>query len=206
MAFTVYTQTYPPSAFDKREILRYAGVKAGQTATDETLTLVDDCIRELEDKLCYKVCFCELDVCRREGEIDLGFARVSSVSLEKNLSGCESVIVFAATVGIELDRLIARYSRISPAKAHMLDAIGAERIESLCDSFCADVKEQKRRLGMDIRPRFSAGYGDLPLELQRNIFATLDCHKKIGVSLSDSMLMSPSKSVTAIIGVASKEK
>ena len=206
MAINIYTRTYTPTPCDKGEILRYAGVRTKDGVSEELSELIEQSIRELEDKLCYKICFCELPVLRCEGEMDLGFARVSSRSLEKNLSGCDSVIIFAATVGIELDRLIARHSLTSPTRALVLDAIGAERIESLCDSFFADIKNEKAATGRCVRPRFSPGYGDLPLELQRNIFDTLSCHKRIGVSLNESMLMSPSKSVTAIIGVANKEK
>ena len=54
---------------------------------------------------------------------------------------------------------------------------------------------------MDIKPRFSPGYGDVPLEIQKDIVMLLDCAKRIGVSLNDSLLMSPSKSVTAFIGL-----
>ena len=79
----------------------------------------------------------------------------------------------------------------------MLQAIGAERIESLCNVFENELIRQGHELGT----RFSPGYGDLPLELQKDIFAALDCPKQIGVSLNDSMLMSPSKSVSAIIGL-----
>ena len=49
--------------------------------------------------------------------------------------------------------------------------------------------------------RFSPGYGDLPLDVQRPLFAALDVPRKIGVSLTDSLLMAPSKSVSAIIGI-----
>ena len=76
-------------------------------------------------------------------------------------------------------------------------AIGAERIESLCDAFCAEREAE----GLRLRPRFSPGYGDLPLELQRDLFRGLDCSRKIGLTLNESLLMSPSKSVTAIAGI-----
>ena len=56
-----------------------------------------------------------------------------------------------------------------------------------------------------LRPRFSPGYGDLPLALQADVFWALDCTSKIGVSLSESLIMSPQKSVTAIIGISEKE-
>ena len=57
-----------------------------------------------------------------------------------------------------------------------------------------------------IRPRFSAGYGDLDVSFQKEIFGVLDCHKKIGLTLNDSMLMSPTKSVTAIVGIGPERK
>ena len=98
-----------------------------------------------------------------------------------------------------LDRLIARYSSLSPVRALCLQAIGAERIESLCDTFQTELCYAT--FHGRIHARFSPGYGDLPLDFQREIFRTLDCPRRIGLSLSESLLMSPSKSVTALIGI-----
>ena len=92
-----------------------------------------------------------------------------------------------------------KYSKISPVKALIFQAIGAERIEKLCDVFCKDIAKERKT-----KPRFSPGFGDLPLTIQKDIFAALDCGKNIGLSLTDSMLMSPTKSVTAIVGIISK--
>ena len=83
-----------------------------------------------------------------------------------------------------------------------MQAIGAERIEALCDAFCDKLKAEKSEKGLFLRPRFSAGYGDLSIELQRDIMRALDCGRKIGVTLNESLLMSPSKSVTAIVGIS----
>lgn len=58
-----------------------------------------------------------------------------------------------------------------------------------------------KELDVRLKPRFSAGYGDLPLEVQKDIFRVLDCPRKIGLTLNDSLLMSPTKSVTAIVGI-----
>ena len=111
-----------------------------------------------------------------------------------------AAIIFAATVGLAPDRLVARNLVSSPTRALVFDAIGAERIESLCDAFCEDIKA---KIGNEkkLRPRFSAGYGDLDIEVQRDIFRLLDCPKNIGLTLTESLLMTPSKSVTAIIGI-----
>lgn len=199
MADTIYTKCYSTPPINRKEIFRYAGVKEENGELEE---LLDSCLIEIYDKLSYKVCYRGFSV-KRNGEIlDLGFAQTSSKALKKCLEGCESIILFVASVGIELDRLIARYGVVSPSRALMLQAIGAERIESLCDVFCEELAEEKGRL----TPRFSAGYGDLPLELQSDVFAVLDCQRKIGVTLNESFLMSPSKSVSAIVGIVKNKK
>ncbi len=183
----ILKKTYDAPAFNEKEILRYAGCK---TADESTMKLLSDCIEVSKNAFTYNVCYTCVP-------IDFVFSKTDSKSLGKNLSGCDSAVIFGATVGVEIDRLIAKYGRISPAKAVMLQAIGAERIESLCDLFNDEIK----RMYKNTRPRFSPGYGDLPVELQKDIFRLLDCPKNIGLSLNDSMMMSPSKSVTAIIGV-----
>ena len=127
-----------------------------------------------------------------------------SNSLSRHREGCESVVLFDATIGLEIDRLIFRYGKISPSKALFLQAIGAERIEALCDLFFTDLEKEKEKEGKLLRARFSAGYGDFSLDAQKEIFASLDCARKIGLTLNASLLMSPSKSVTALIGVAAR--
>ena len=195
---TVCTKTYAAPSFDRREILRYAGVRG---EAPELEALLEECVAESDGKLSYKVCWREFPVRRREGVLDLGFAETSSADLTRNLAGCGNVVLFAATVGIGMDRWIARYSFLSPAKALLLQALGTERIEALCDMFNEEVTRERTALGRGTRPRFSPGYGDLPLERQKNIFAVLDCPRMIGLSLNENLLMSPSKSVTALIGV-----
>ena len=135
--------------------------------------------------------------------MDLGFATTTSRDLQKNLAGCSSGLVFAATVGLGIDRLIARYARISPTKALLFQAIGAERIESLCEVFCRELSEDQGEYLL--HPRFSPGYGDLPLAFQKDIFARLDCPKNIGLHLNQSLLLSPTKSVTALVGREKRE-
>ncbi|MBQ6893316.1 MAG: Vitamin B12 dependent methionine synthase activation subunit [Clostridia bacterium] len=184
---TVFVKSYTEPRFDEKEILRYAMCKE----PDEQVTaLLNECLKEIQSKLVYKVCYIEASA-------DSFFNNVDSKLLNDYFADCRSYILFAATIGIEIDRLITKYNRISPAKAQMIQAIGAERAEALCDLFCADMKTQY----VNIKPRISPGYGDMPLEMQRKVFSLLDCPRKIGLTLNDSMLMSPSKSVTAFIGV-----
>ena len=198
MANTIFLKTYDPPIYDKTEILRYAGVRSELPQLEP---LVLECMDEAADKFTYNVCYGVFPVMQRGDMLDLGFAEVRSKSLSKNLDGCCTAVVFAATVGIGIDRLIARYGNISPTKSLLFQAIGAERIESLCDAFNRDITQDAAQHEMFTRPRFSPGYGDVPLSLQTDIFRTVDCQRKLGLTLNSSLLMSPSKSVTAIIGI-----
>ena len=198
----VVTKIYTEPQICKKEILRYAGCKG---TTDELLQfLLDECLEEVLPKLSYKVCYMELPISIVENTCDFGCMQIQSKDLVKNLNGCEKVLLFAATIGVEIDRAIAKYAHVSPTKAVLMQAIGAERIEALCDMFCQEVQNEIKMQGKKnaaIRPRFSPGYGDLPLETQTKILTILHGFKTIGVSLNDSLLMSPSKSVTAFVGV-----
>lgn len=195
----VIRKTYSEPPFCEKEILRYAGCSASDR---EITALLESSAEEARKVLDYKVCYKELPV-SVAGEICV-FSEfsVQSQRLAANLKECESVILFAATVGHGIDRLIAKYGRISPTRALMLGAIGAERIEALCDAFCQDISNEKI---ITLKPRFSPGYGDLPLSAQKDIFNTLDCSKHIGLFLSDSLIMTPSKSVTAFAGVGGEK-
>lgn len=203
MTSTLLVKNYSEPPVNKKEILRYMGCK---DSDPQVLALVEACLKEALPKMTYKVCYRRFDVSVGGDDIDLTFTKVHSPSLAKNLKGCSSAVLFAATVGIDMDRLIAKYSRISPAKALCFQAIGAERIESLCDAFNDEIEKEARAEGLFTRPRFSPGYGDLSLEIQRDFFKVLDCPRKIGLSLNESLLMSPSKSVTALIGFSDTEK
>ena len=191
----VITKNYDAPPFCEKEALRYSGCKE---ADENIIELLKVCKKEAWEKLSYKVCYVELEVATDGETCDFGIFKIKSRDLSKNLCGCESAILFSATVGIEIDRLIARYGRISPTKALMFQAIGAERIEALCDSFCEDIEKEKN---IFLRPRFSPGYGDLNILVQKDISAVLNFSKKIGVTLNDSLLLSPSKSVTAFVGI-----
>ncbi len=194
----IITQTYEVPPVDRREILRYAGVRG---EAPEIEALLQACLNETQDKLCYRVCYGEFPVSFDGQTVDLGFAQAASVALRERLLGCDRIILFAATVGIEMDRLIAKYAKLSPSRAVVLQAIGAERIEALCDVFCQDIERRVQKQGRTSRSRFSPGYGDLSLQIQRDVLRVLQAPSRIGLTLSERFLMSPTKSVTAIVGI-----
>ena len=178
---------------DVFHFLRIGDASAREDLTGDVISVIE----ELKDIARPRVCSSTYDVSTDGEVLDLGFTKVKSRDLQKNLSGCREIILVAATVGLETDRAIAKYSRLSPARALILQAAGAAAVEATLDKLSEELKAD----GLTLRPRFSCGYGDLPLELQKDIFASLDCPKNIGVSLTDTFLMTPTKSVSAIIGI-----
>ena len=136
--------------------------------------------------------------------LDLTFARTQSASLRRWIRGCGSIVLFAVTAGVEMDRLIRRAQAVSPLHGMLMHAIGAERVEAGCDRLCETLAgEMPDRVFV---PRFSPGYGDLPMDMQRDVFLALDCQRLLGLTLTEEMLMVPGKSVTAIVGMKGSER
>ena len=124
-----------------------------------------------------------------------------SEGLVRNLTGCCGAVLLAATIGPACDMLVRRASITSAADSAVYQAAGAAAIEAFLDDYNDKLKASYEARGLFLRPRFSPGYGDLKLEHQKDWFRLLDITKQIGIELTDSLLMVPTKSVTAIIGI-----
>lgn len=182
---------------DKKEVLRYLGY-GNNHADEKTLNRIESLTEELKKELAPKVCYEKYPVIKDGDNICFGMVKTNSEALKKNLAGCEEAIVFVATIGVGIDRIVGKYSKVSPLDAVICQAIGTAFIEELCDKFC-------RRLDGYLRPRFSPGYGDFLVESQKDIFKMLVVPRKIGVTLTESMQMVPTKSVSAVIGIAKED-
>lgn len=206
---TIFVRKYPSDEqvfpVNEREVWRYSGYMGLAEQVDgELKNLLEQVKKELQNVFAYKVCFRRMEVTWENGIPNLPFG-VESKDLAKCLAGSQEVVLFAATIGLEIDRFIAKNSRFAPTKALLMQAYGAERVECLCDVFCKELEAEIASDGLGMTARFSPGYGDLPLTTQVDMFRLLDCNRQIGISLNESLLMTPSKSVTAIVGLK-KEK
>ena len=112
--------------------------------------------------------------------------------------GDGDVVFLCGTIGAEFDAWQRRLSVLSAADALFSQRIGLEAVEKVMDDLERKAKAEVEGEGRRLLPRKSPGYGDLPLELSREIINCLDATRKIGVSITDSNLLVPSKSVTAI--------
>ena len=178
-------KSYDAVNIDIKEVARYLGY--GKAELDRnTLNIIDELIEKLD--LRCRVCYLKMPVTVDEGLVNFGGFSAKSKDFAKFIGKNEEVFLFGATIGIEFDRLLKKEMVLSTARATVLQAIGTCAIESVCDMFCEEFSLSKR---------FSAGYGDLPLETQKDIFKALSLEKNIGITLTESLLMTPTKSVTA---------
>ena len=188
--------------FDEKEILRYAMLPSFAPKPEELP--LQECLKAAKGAAQCRAVWRRYLLVRDGDTLDLGFAKTDSRDLKKHLEGCGEILLFACTAGAETDRRIARAKLLSPARGLLMHAIGAQQVEGGCDRLCARLAQQFP--DRQLTDRFSPGYGDLTLEMQRDVMAALDCGRTVGITLTESLLMTPSKSVTAIIGMKVREE
>lgn len=185
------------------EVLMYLGYRSG-AVPEELEKQIAACSAEVMDTARPRVIWRPMAV---EGTHLAG----TGVTLEGEdmaslLSGCGEAVLMAATLGPEVERLLRRAEITDMARALILDAAASTAIENVCDCLEADLRQRYREQGLYLTDRFSPGYGDLPLGLQRAFCALLDTGRRIGLHLSESCILVPRKSVTAILGVSPRPK
>lgn len=176
---------------NRNEAVRYLG-GAGIRLNYRMDVLMDECEKAVLEKASPKYLYVEKDLpCPQI---------MGGKDIESHLNGCEKAIVMCATVGSEVDKLI-RISQISDmARAVVMDSLASVAVEQVCNAFDKIIAEKYSDYNMIFR--FSPGYGDYPIELQKIILQMLDAPKKIGLCTNDNFLLTPTKSVTAVLGLS----
>lgn len=176
---------------NRNEAVRYLG-GSGVAPNYRMDRLMDECEQEILAKASPKYLYVEKNLpC--EG-------LVQGEDIKSHLDGCEKAIVMCATLGAEIDKII-RINQISDmAKAVVLDSFSSVAIEKLCVKFDEMIAEKYE--GYFQTFRFSPGYGDYPIELQKSVLSMLDAPRKIGLTANENCLLIPTKSVTAVMGLS----
>ncbi len=184
------------------ETLRYSGVRGEADAFLQSLA--QSCMEEVAEIAVCKACYARLPVDISGERLMIGDCCVRSSSLARHIQHCSEVFLFAATLGAGVDRAIQKYSLLKPSKGVVFDGAASAAIEAWCDQVDVCLQEQVKEVGT-LRARFSPGYGNFPLSFQRDIVELLDCQRNLGLTLSDSLLLVPTKSVTAVVGIQERE-
>ncbi|CZT56574.1 vitamin B12 dependent-methionine synthase activation domain-containing protein [Solibaculum mannosilyticum] len=191
------------NAIDRREILRYLGY--GQKDADaSTWESIQQCLHELENAVRPSSRWAVFDVVHGSQGIELPQCGMvlEGQSIASHLQGCDKAVLLAATLSAQADRLIRSTQACDMAKGLIMDCCATAAIERVCDEAEEDIRSSLT--GKYFTFRFSPGYGDLPITLQKKFLAVLDAPRKIGLCATDTSLLTPRKSVTAVIGVSDR--
>lgn len=165
---------------------------------DRAIALARD---EVKAKSIYRIVDC---VPAPDGRsVALDGRRFESPYLTGHLRSCQKAVLLAVTLGPAADRLVRRAGLSGMAPAAVMQAVLAEMTEEACDALEESIMAKVRALypQAGFVQRYSPGYSDFSLEYQRDMFALLDITKRIGVGLTTGLLMVPTKTVTAVLGV-----
>ena len=186
---------------DFKEVARYLGYSRTVSPDQDISGLMEKAADEMAAIMKPQAVF-EFFVLTVGLESELSFADVSlhSRDLSRNLAGCSKVALLAATLGPQVDALIRRHNSTDPVYASILQATGPMYIEELVDLVNEEIKKIAASQGLKTKPRYSPGYGDVSLEVQKDFFRLLPC-TRIGLTLMDTLIMAPEKSVTAFVGL-----
>lgn len=190
---------------NKREVLKYLGCRGEigseyERKIDEGIELV---MKAASPKACHTVL-------KIESFSPLLFEKTEAVfegeDIKRHLLGCGKCIFMAATLGSGVDSLIRRLSAKDMAEAVICDACASGAIENVCDNYCAALEAEYEKRNLFLTDRFSPGYGDLPLEAQTPLTNILQTQKRIGLCLSRTLALEPTKSVTALVGLCGEKR
>ena len=184
--------------YDLRETARYMGYKHGVSPSEEICKLVEEAYNELCKVIQPKYIYKEYDFTKTEDGIVIDGVEFKTKKMLSHLRNSSSIILFGATLGQGADTLIRKYSVTDIAMTAVAQAVAGSMVENLCDIAC---EELKKEIKGEHRPRFSPGYGDFHISAQADFFKLLPMNKQLGISLSDGFMMTPTKTVTAFIGV-----
>ena len=191
--------------FSKKEALRYFRAQSDDKSAE---TLIDSAYQKLKSELqpryTVKQFGCSIGI-EKSGTapsfvlLDNGTV-FHSKALARYVGEATELFLFGATLGSRVDSALRRMALSSVAEAGAGQAVAAALIETYCDDCCEKLQKQLPE-GKHLKWRFSPGYGDWSLEEQKILFPVLDCAHTIGLTLTESCMMAPVKSVTAVMAV-----
>jgi hypothetical protein len=136
-------------------------------------------------------------VLRKANEVRLA----TGAQIETYMKEADYLALFVCTAGTIFTELSGRYNREGDyLAAFIADAIGSLTVEKAVDKIQTQLDSKMQAEGLQISNRYSPGYCDWPVSGQRELFDQMG-EIPVGVSLTESCLMLPIKSVSGMIGV-----
>ena len=182
----------------KENALKYLGYLDNQVDSN-TEILLNECLKELEQvtpKFMYQIyTLTHHPLTIKELNLTINYPDLIDL-----FDSCDRIVIIACTLGLQLDQQLRYYSKINLTKMTVMDALASSYIEIKCDEYEAKQNFGKRTF------RFCPGYGNVPLELNKNLANALNCSKHIGLTVQESNILLPQKSMIGLIGLGDNRK
>lgn len=194
-------------AIPKKEVLRYLGHK-NQEINGNIDRLIDETIKEAKELVNPKKVVARYKITINDTGVSLDNTNLilTGEDIKNHLKYSKDIYIMAVTLGSAIEKKIAYYEKIDLTKAVILDSCATTAVEEFCDLIEEDIKKIAESEHKGITFRYSPGYGDLPIDIQKDFLDTLNATKTIGLTVSSHNLLMPRKSVTAIIGLIPKDR
>lgn len=194
-------------SIDREEVLRYLEYK-GQDIDNNLIEIIEECRNITKDRINPRYTFRVYSIKQKyKGIIELEGTNLilESNDLYEILKDCNECILMAATLGIDIEKDIKKYSCTELTKGIIIDSCATTAIEEVCDIVQNEIENNILKNGQYLTFRYSPGYGDLSIEKNTEILTILNGQKEIGLTITNSGIMIPRKSVIAIIGITDKK-
>lgn len=194
-------------SIDREEVLRYLEYK-GQDIDNNLVEIIEECRNIAKDRINPRYTFRVYSIKQKyKGIIELEGTNLilESNDLYEILKDCNECILMAATLGINIEKDIKKYSCTELTKGIIIDSCATTAIEEVCDKVQNEIENNILKNGQYLTFRYSPGYGDLSMEKNTEILTILNGQKEIGLTITNSGIMIPRKSVIAIIGITDKK-
>mgnify|MGYP001781023882 FL=1 len=194
-------------SIDREEVLRYLEYK-GQDIDNNLIEIIEECRNITKDRINPRYTFRVYSIKQKyKGIIELEGTNLilESNDLYEILKDCNECILMAATLGINIEKDIKKYSCTELTKEIIIDSCATTAIEEVCDRVQNEIENNILKNGQYLTFRYSPGYGDLSIEKNTEILTILNGQKEIGLTITNSGIMIPRKSVIAIIGITDKK-
>ena len=193
---------------EKSEVLRYLGHN-GQEIDNDLNSKIYQCIKETKNEIDTKYVYQIYDIKKDLNLNTVQFENTNLILKSKDISellrDCDKCVLMCATLGFNIEKNIRRYSYNNLTKGIIIDACATTSIEEVCDLVQDSILDKVAKEEKSLTMRYSPGYGDLDISANRDILNVLDAHRKIGVTVTNTGIMIPRKSVVALIGITNEK-
>lgn len=190
---------------NRNEILKYLQYR-GNEIPYEIDEMIDGCIEEVEKISQPRYTLQHFDLKRENQDILLDGTNfyLPGEDIKRLLEESDRCVMIAATLGVGVDKMLRMYKIKDLTRSVVMDSVASAAIESVIGKINDELEEHYKIEGLYLTDRFSPGYGDMDISVQPDFLRLLEAQKNIGLNVSSSGIMTPRKSVTAIVGISDK--